>query len=160
MRWTSIIQRGKCSVPSPKSLWHIDGHHSLINWGFVTHGAIDGFSRLIVFLHCSTNNRSDSVLNLFNEALEQSGVPSQIRADKGGENVVCWDCMAELRGEDRRSYITGSSVHNQRVKRLWRDLWNAVACDFYYTFQAMEDHGKHCSLVVFGNMKPISQSSS
>ena len=160
LRWTSIIQRRKYSVPSPNSLWHIDGHHSLINWGFVIHGAIDGFSRLIVYLHCSTNNRSDTVLNLFNEALEQYGVPSRIRTDKGGENVLCWDRMVELRGEGRGSYITGSSVHNQRIERLWRDLWNAVACDFYYTFQAMEDQGKHCSLVVFGNLKAISQSSS
>ena len=130
LRWTSIIQRRKYSVPSANSLWHIDGHHSFINWGFVIHGAIDRFSRLIVDLHCSTNNRSDTVFNFFNEALEQYGVPSRIRADKGGENVLCWDGMVELRGEDRGSYITGSSVHNQRIERLWRDLWNAVACNF------------------------------
>ena len=158
LRWTSIIRRRKYSVPSPNSLWHIDGHHSLINWGFVIHGAIDGFSRLIVYLHCSTNNRSNTVLNLFNEALEQYGVPSRIRTDKRGENVLCWDCMVELRGEGRGSYITGSSVHNQCIERLLRDLWNAVACDFHYTFQAMEEQGKHCSLVVFRNFKVTSQS--
>ena len=118
LRWTSIIQRRKYSVPSPNSLWHIDGHHSLINLGFVIHGAIDGFSRLIVYLHCSNNNRRDTVLNLFNEALEQYGVPSRIRTDKGGENVLCWYPMVELRGEGRGSYITGSSVHNQRIERL------------------------------------------
>ena len=88
LRWTSIIQRIKYSVPSPNSLWHIDGHHSLINWGFVIYGAIDGFSRLIVYLHCLTNNRSDIVLNSFNEALEQYDVPSRLRTDKGGENVL------------------------------------------------------------------------
>ena len=31
LKWKSIIQRRKYSVPSPNSLWHIDGHHSLIN---------------------------------------------------------------------------------------------------------------------------------
>ena len=108
LRWTSIIQRRKYRVPLPNSLWHIDGHHSLINWCFVIHGAIDGFSRLIVYLHCSTNNRSNKVLNLFNEALEQNGVPSRIRTDKGGENVLYWNRMVELRGEDRGSYTTRS----------------------------------------------------
>lgn len=49
MRWSLIIKRRKYQVPAPNSLWHLDGHHSLINWGFVIHGGIDGFSRLIVF---------------------------------------------------------------------------------------------------------------
>ena len=44
---------------------HIDGHHSLVNWGFVIHGGIDGFSRLIVYLHCSTNNRKKNCKSPF-----------------------------------------------------------------------------------------------
>ena len=32
------------------SLWHIDGHHSLIRWHVVVHGGIDGFSRMITYL--------------------------------------------------------------------------------------------------------------
>ena len=69
LRWTSITERRKYSVPSPNSIWLVDGHHSLRNWGFVIRGAIGGFSRLIVYLHCSTSSRSDTVLNLFNESL-------------------------------------------------------------------------------------------
>ena len=49
LRWSILIRRRSYSVPGPNSLWHIDGHHSLIRWGFVIHGAIDGFSRLITF---------------------------------------------------------------------------------------------------------------
>ena len=30
--------------------------------GFAIHGGIDGFRRLLVFLKCSTNSRSDTVL--------------------------------------------------------------------------------------------------
>uniref|UniRef100_A0A7M5X880 Integrase core domain-containing protein n=1 Tax=Clytia hemisphaerica TaxID=252671 RepID=A0A7M5X880_9CNID len=54
MRWRIIIRRRKYSVPGPNSLWHLDGHHSLINWGFVIHGCIDGMSRMITFLCCSS----------------------------------------------------------------------------------------------------------
>ena len=28
----------------------VDGHHKLIRWRFITHGGIDGFSRLVVYL--------------------------------------------------------------------------------------------------------------
>lgn len=49
-------------VPSPNSVWHFDGHHKLIRWGFIIHGAIDGFSRRIMWLECRTNNHSETVL--------------------------------------------------------------------------------------------------
>lgn len=62
IRWAVVNSRRVYSVAGPNCLWHIDGHHSLVTWGFVIHGGIDGFSRLIVYLKCSTNNRSNAVL--------------------------------------------------------------------------------------------------
>ena len=49
--------------------------------------------------------------------------------------------MIELRGEGRGSYIAASCVHNQRIERLWRDVWNYVCSQFYYIFQTMEAEG-------------------
>lgn len=40
--------RQKYSVPRPNALWHIDGHHKLIKWGFVIHGVADGYSRTVL----------------------------------------------------------------------------------------------------------------
>lgn len=45
-RRTQIL-RTEYKVPRPNSLWHIDGHHKLILWGFVLHGCVDGFSRMV-----------------------------------------------------------------------------------------------------------------
>ena len=47
----------------PKSLWHLDGHHSLIRWKLVIHGCIDGFSRQIMYLQCHSSNMAGTVLN-------------------------------------------------------------------------------------------------
>lgn len=141
IRWACLVKRRKYSVPAPNSLWHADGHHSLVSWGFVIHGAIDGYSRLIVYLQCATNNCKETVQELFQKSIVNFGIPSRLRTDKGGENALLWSSMEELRGRNRRSFITGSSTHNQRIERLWRDVWIHVCHLFYYTFQAMEAEG-------------------
>lgn len=37
--------------------------------------------------------------------------------------------------------ITGRSTHNQRIERLWRDVFEGVLCYFYNLFYYMEDNG-------------------
>ncbi|KAI6013292.1 hypothetical protein EDC04DRAFT_2579498 [Pisolithus marmoratus] len=39
--------RCKYHVKRPNALWHIDGHHKLIQWGVVIHGFIDGFCHTV-----------------------------------------------------------------------------------------------------------------
>ncbi len=82
-------------------MWHIDGHHSLVNWGFVIHGAIDGFSRCVVYLHCSTDNKSETVADLFQSATGNFGWPSRVRTDRGGENAIVWSMMEDMRRSNR-----------------------------------------------------------
>lgn len=51
------------------------------------HRDIDGYSRRIVYLAASDNNRASTVHALFQEAVTECGWPSRVRSDKGGENV-------------------------------------------------------------------------
>ena len=126
-------------VRAPNSLWHVDGNYKLIRWRFVVHGAIDGYSRLVTFLHCSTNNQAATVFQHFTSAIGRFGCPSRVRTDMGLENVEIARYMLYRRGIGRGSIITGSSVHNQRIERLWRDVFRCVSYQFRNIFFYMEE---------------------
>lgn len=132
------IRRRVYFADGPNSVWHIDGHHKL---NLVTHGGIDGFSRTISYLRCAGNNRSTTVLDAFMEAVECHGMPQKVRSDLGGENVEVWRYMIEHHSSDG-AVIVGSSVHNERIERLWRDVFRCVCSVFYTTFKQMEEDGE------------------
>ena len=118
--------------------FNADGHHKLIRWRMVPHGGIDGYSRLIVYLQCSSNNKSSTVYKLFLEATRHYGLPSRVRSDQGGENYAVAVHMLRHRGVDRNSMITGASIHNQRIERLWRDVHQSVTILYYCLFYFLE----------------------
>ena len=96
-----------------------------------------------VFLKCSSNNRADTVLSYFKEAIHKYGLPLRIRTDHGGENfdVAQYMWSQADRGPETNSVIMGRSVHNQRIERLWRDVFQGCTCLFYRLFYYLEDTG-------------------
>jgi hypothetical protein len=52
------------------------------------HGFIDGFSRFITRIRASNNNNAQTVLQLFQESVQTNGLPSRVRGNHGGENVL------------------------------------------------------------------------
>lgn len=127
------------NVMGPNHLWHVDTNHKLVRWRFIIVGGVDGFSRLVTFLKCCDNNTSKTVLECFLSGVNKFGLPLRVRSDKGLENVSIADFMLTERGEG--SMITGSSTHNQRIERLWRDVFEGVLSYFYNLFYHMEDEG-------------------
>mgnify|MGYP000093785559 FL=1 len=101
---------------------------------------MDGYTRIPVYLKANTNNSSDTVLNLFQEAVHEYGLPSRVRSDKGGENVGVSMFMLQhpQRGTGRGSMIVGRRVHNQRIERLWRDVFEGVLYIYYHLFYHLE----------------------
>lgn len=139
-RCHTIKRRINC-VPHPNFLWHVDSHYKLIHWRLVIHGAIDGFSRLITYLECTNNNRAATIVNMFRKGVLEFGLPLQIRSDHGSENVDIWRFMIATHIYDHSSIITGSSTHNQRIERLWRDVHRCVASVYSELFYTLESEG-------------------
>lgn len=79
----------------------------------------------------------------FWKATREYGLPSRVRSDKGGENAAVSLYMLQhpQRGPGRGSMITCPSVHNQRIERLWRDLFDGVSYIYYHLFYHLENNG-------------------
>ncbi len=102
-------------------------------------GYIDGYSRRIIYLRACDNNRADTVLQLFTTAVDQLGLPRRVRADRGGENVGVARYILNHPARGPGYFIVGRSVHNQRIERLWRDVFQSCVILFYELFYRMEE---------------------
>ena len=65
-------------------------------------------------------------MNAFQEGINEYGQPMYVRSDHGGENIEVWRHMLII-FDDPSHVITGSSTHNERVERMWRDVTRCVS---------------------------------
>ena len=83
-------------------------------------------SRLITYLSCSTDNRSPTVLSPFLKATCLYALPSRVRSDHGGENILVALFMHLVQGLEHRGF------HNRTISSQsenWTPLaWCIFAC--------------------------------
>ena len=84
------LKRRKYITPGPNYIWHVDGWNKLAPFGIYIHGAIDGFSRRILWLEVNSTNKNPNVIaSHYLETINQiGGVPKRMRCDKGTENTI------------------------------------------------------------------------
>ena len=76
----------------------------------------------------------------FLKGVHTYGLPSRVRSDKGRANVLVAEYMKKKRGPERGSMIIGPSTHNQRIERLWRDVFDGVIGFYYELFSFIEEN--------------------
>ena len=69
--------------------------------------------------------------------MSKYGPPKKVRTDHGGENIDVWRHMIHEHSSER-CVITGSSTHNERIERLWRDVHRSVVANFATVFRELE----------------------
>ena len=134
------LLRRKYENPGPNYMWHIDGNDKLVPFGFGIHGAIDGFSRKIMWAEvCDTNKNPRVVGQHYLKCVWNLGViPCIIRCDCGTENKQIEKCQVYFRSEHadafagQKSVMYDKSTSNQRIESWWKILRNQMT-DYWIT---------------------------
>jgi len=149
LRWKGVIKRRVYKVRGANALWHHDGNEKLRPWGFYVHGAIDGHSRLLLYLACASNKRSATVKALFSTAVNQYEWPSRVRGDFGQENNGVEDMMQKHWGEAHHAYLRGRfAIESLRMR-------NPTLTPIYPQINTQCSYRKNlegCAQGLFGNI--------
>lgn len=143
------LKRRKYFAKGPNYVWHMDGYDKLKPYGFCIHGAIDGFSRRIMWLEVGHSNNNPTIIaTYFYDCIKQvGGVPYRCRSDGGTENVNVAamqrffrrDASDEFAGE--KSFLYGKSTSNQRIEGWWTFLRKSETDFWINYFKDLRDQG-------------------
>ena len=113
---TRRLRRRKYRSPGPNFCWHADGYDKLKPFGFPIHGAIDGWSRRIMWLQVVKSNNHPMVpAACFLECVSEcQGCPVKVRTDCATENGIMAAIQCEFRG-NVAAHVYGSSSAKQRI---------------------------------------------
>lgn len=154
MRKAHRLQRRFYCAKGPNNVWHVDGYDKLKPFGFCIHGAIDGFSRKLIWLEVSdTNNNPKLIAKYYLDALNEIGkAPRILRCDAGTENSVVCLLQQFFRNDATdpfarsRSVIVGKSTSNQRIERWWGTLRQQGIQWWMNFFKDLRDSGRYNEL--------------
>lgn len=146
------LRRRLYRCKGPNYLWHIDGYDKLKPCGFCIHGAIDGFSRRIVWLEvASSNNDPRIIAQYFLDYVRQLGGTARIvRGDRGTENgnlAAIQRFFRRSMNDDfsgDKSFMFGKSTSNQRIEAWWGRLRQGCADWWIEFFKDLRDSGLYC----------------
>ena len=117
------LRRQRYVSPGPDHCWHADGYDKLKPFGLPIHGAIDGFSRKVIWLRVTKTNNHPSVIgSFFVDVLKQERkVPDILRTDCRTENGLIAGIQCFLH-QNHKAHAYSRSVTNQRIENWWSHM--------------------------------------
>lgn len=107
----------------PNYLWHMDSYDKLKPYGLCINGAIDGYSRKIIWLKVFRTNSDPRIIATYylNSVTDIGATPCRIRADMGNENayVAVFQTLIQNGVLQGTPFMYGTSQHNQRIESWW-----------------------------------------
>ena len=162
LRGRNRLKRRQYFASGPNFLWHLDSYDKLKNYGFCINGCIDGFFRLVIWLNVYKTSSDPAVIaGYYIEAVSKKmGCPKLMRGDLGTENKTV-ELLQNFLSQNIKSFIYGTSQHNQRIERWWGILRNHFSQFWIDFFGSLKDEGLFtadfidCNLLQFCFMKLI-----
>jgi len=139
---------GEFITRGPDWLWCIDGHDKFRPWGVFIYAAVDAFSRRIIWLTVSNDNRKGVVIlkQMITAVRQYNRCPRFYRSDRGNEVLLLADAHYSFYTEYKRSqgltdeqlaaikphhcYMFGTSMANIRIESVWQRMIAAQTADW------------------------------
>jgi len=133
----------------PNFVWHVDSCDKLRPYGICINGAIDGFSRKMLWLNAyHTSSDPAVVCGYFTGTLRAlDGCPRIVRADMSTENSRIRDGQRFLRRHgcdefaNEKSFLYGRSTSNQRIESWWAFLCKECVQFWMDTLNLLKESG-------------------
>ena len=143
------LKRRRYVTPGPNFLWHVDGWDKLAPFGIFIHGAVDGFSRRILWIEVNSTNKNPSVIasHYLSTVHQLQGVPRRMRCDRGTENTIIGTLQQFFRWYDddefagNKSFVQGKSSANQRIEAWWSKFREGGGGWWINLFKDLRDSG-------------------
>ena len=124
LRSRKRFERSKYVAAGPSFIRNLNGYDRLKPFGSCIHGAIDGYSRRILWLEDGPSNNDPVITVQYFIARQFGGCPRIVRGDCGTENIhvaaahrfLRRNCQDRLAGA--KSFMYGKSVAITRELRL------------------------------------------
>ncbi|XP_031334523.1 uncharacterized protein LOC116164477 [Photinus pyralis] len=141
------LRRRRYFNEGPNAVWHIDSYDKLKRYGICINGAIDGFSRHIIWLHAGRTSSNPKVIAGYylSAIMRLGGCPHTIRADMGTENGTIEAMQTALcqiftnPEQCKPPFIYGKSTANQRIESWWSNLRKQCAQFWINLFETLDE---------------------